>query len=84
MIALICFAVSTAIWIPFILLDNYIYYRKLKKTDPVAYEEEMKYLHDKEYCNQVKAEAKAEKQKAKEELKKAREAKKSAQHAAKK
>ncbi|WP_353486548.1 hypothetical protein [Spiroplasma phoeniceum] len=56
----------------------------MKKTDPVAYEEEMKYLHDKEYCNQVKAEAKAEKQKAKEELKKAREAKKSAQHAAKK
>ncbi|QCO23332.1 PTS system cellobiose-specific IIC component [Spiroplasma melliferum] len=84
LIALICFAVSTAIWIPFILLDNYTYYRKLKKTDPVAYEEEMKYLHDKEYRNQVKAEAKAEKQKAKEELKKAREAKKAAQHAAKK
>ncbi|AOX43415.1 PTS system, cellobiose-specific IIC component [Spiroplasma sp. NBRC 100390] len=84
LIALICFVVSTAIWIPFILLDNMTYYRKLKKTDPVAYEEEMKYLHDKTYRNQVKAEAKAEKNQAKIDLKKAREAKKAEHRSAKK
>ncbi|AGM24663.1 PTS sugar transporter subunit IIC [Spiroplasma chrysopicola] len=76
LVALICFVVATAVWIPFILLDNSLYFRKLQKTNPAEYEEEMRYLKDKAYRNSVKEKAKAEKAAAKAELKTLHEAKK--------
>lgn len=69
LVALIAFGMATAVWVPFIILDNVLYYKNLKKTDPEAYAEEMKYRNDKEYRNGVKATLKEENRVAKEKAK---------------
>lgn len=76
LIALITFAFTLLVYFPFILIDNIVFYKNLKKSDPDQYEEEMKYLHDKGYRNEIKAKLKDEKKQAKLEMKQDKEAKK--------
>lgn len=44
--AFICFGVDIAMYLPFVLIDNSLYWKKLKKQDPEKYEIEVKYYTD--------------------------------------
>lgn len=63
--AFISFGLNLLIYLPFVLLDNKLYFKKLKKENIEQYEFEMKYYNDKEFKwntdTQSKYEAKIEK-----------------------
>lgn len=56
--AFIIFGVDLMFYLPFVLLDNRIYFKKLKMENPEQYDEEMKYYNDPEYRWNVDTEAK--------------------------
>ncbi|WP_051418396.1 PTS sugar transporter subunit IIC [Mesoplasma seiffertii] len=47
--AIIVFGMDMLIYLPFVLLDNKLYFKKLKLNNPQQYENEMKYFNDPEY-----------------------------------
>lgn len=51
--ATLCLCVSILMYLPFIYLDNRLYFKKLKKNDIEKYNEETKYWTDKRYKFQV-------------------------------
>ncbi|AVN61294.1 PTS cellobiose IIC subunit [Mesoplasma florum] len=58
--ALIVFGMDLLIYIPFVLLDNKLYFKKLKENNIEQYEKEMKYFNDAEYKFSVDTEKKYE------------------------
>lgn len=55
---MICFGVDLLFYLPFILLDNKLYFKKLKANNPEKYELEKKYYSDKVYRYEVDTESK--------------------------
>ncbi|WP_338970164.1 PTS sugar transporter subunit IIC [Spiroplasma endosymbiont of Labia minor] len=47
--AFIAFGVDFALYMPFIWIDNLVYFKKLRKNDPEKYKLEMRYYHDSEF-----------------------------------
>ncbi|WP_051418397.1 PTS sugar transporter subunit IIC [Mesoplasma seiffertii] len=47
--AIIVFGLDMLIYLPFVLLDNKLYFKKLKLNNPDQYDVEMKYFNDPEY-----------------------------------
>lgn len=58
--ATIIFGVDIMIYIPFVLLDNKLYFKKLKATNLEKYEEEKRYYGDKLYRFEVDTKTKVE------------------------
>ncbi len=66
--AMICFGVDLLFYLPFILLDNKLYFKKLKSNNPEKYELEKKYYSDKVYRYEVDTETKVKYLEEKSEL----------------
>ncbi|AKX33965.1 PTS system, cellobiose-specific IIC component [Spiroplasma litorale] len=58
--AMICFGVTITSYMPFVLLDNILYFKKLQKENPEKYEMEKRYYSDKLYRFSVNTETKYE------------------------
>ncbi|AKU79541.1 PTS sugar transporter subunit IIC [Spiroplasma turonicum] len=58
--AMICLGVTIASYLPFVLLDNILYFKKLQKQDPEKYELEKRYYSDKLFRFQTNTETKIE------------------------
>ncbi|ASP28069.1 PTS system, cellobiose-specific IIC component [Spiroplasma corruscae] len=58
--AMICFGVTITAYLPFVMLDNILYFKKLKLNDPAKYEEEKRYYGDKLYRFKIDTDTKYE------------------------
>lgn len=66
--ALIVFGLDLVLYFPFILIDNKLYFKKLKANNPEEYELKMKYFNDPEYKFGVDTNTKVERINNKAEL----------------